>query len=212
MADDHTRDYPYYAQIDALRMLRNSNLSRHTTQICVHLDAPVCASEAGLLLKTDGLSLTLSAAAVSPANAISCSIAWGERHPSVANGIWWRHIKVSSLQIPAFLFYEWFCSQISDADFTGQSVCVCLSVRACAEGQWAPNLRSCASFLICFMCFQSSAAIYFLNLLLCLGSKLTQIHPTIYLFFCNLVFSFIICLFAIFKQVLRVKHGFCQTR
>lgn len=151
MADDHTCDYPYYAHTDALRM--SCNLGRHTTQICVHLDAPIPASEAGLLLQTDGLSLTLSTVAVSPANAISCSSAWGERHPSVANSIWWRHIKVSSLSYPACLFYEWFCSQASDAHFIGQSVCVWV----CAVGQWAPNMRSYASCLICFMCFQSFA-------------------------------------------------------
>lgn len=78
------------------------------------------------LLRTDGLSLTLSATAMSPANAISCSSAWGERHPSEANSIW--HIKVSSLSSLPFLFHEWFCSQASDAHFTGQSVCLYRSV------------------------------------------------------------------------------------
>lgn len=80
ITDDRTRDYPYHASTDALRMLCNSNLGRHITRICTHLDASVCPREAGLLLRTDGLSLTLSTVAVSPTNAISCSSAWGERH------------------------------------------------------------------------------------------------------------------------------------
>lgn len=159
MADNHILNYPYSAQIDALKMLCNSNAGRHIAQICVYLEAPICASKAGLLLRTDGLSLTLSAAAVSPANAISCSSAWGERHPSVGNSIWWRHIKVSclSLSLPP-------CSRSSSAakhqNLTSQDkVCVRQSVCACAERQWAPNLRSYASCLIPFMCFQSSAVI-----------------------------------------------------
>ncbi len=162
MAVDHTCNYPYYTHTDALWM--SCNLGRNTARICVHLDAPIPASEAGLLLRTDGLSLTLSAAAVSPANAISCSSAWGERHPSVANSIWWRHIKVSSLSSPACLFYE----QPSIRCSLHRTKCVC--VWMCAGGQWAPNLRSCASCLICFMCFQSSAVIYLLSyFLLCVG-------------------------------------------
>lgn len=91
---------PYYAHAGTLRMLCSSDLGRHTMQSRGHLHAPILASEELLPLGTDGLYLTLSAAAVSPANAISCSSAWGERHPSVANSIWRRHIKVSS---PSFL-------------------------------------------------------------------------------------------------------------
>ncbi len=89
MADDCT----CYTHRDALRTACGSNLP--STQVCVHLDGHIPAGEAGLLLWTDGLSLTLSVAAVSPADAISCYSAWGERHPSVANSIWWSHIKVS---------------------------------------------------------------------------------------------------------------------
>lgn len=47
MIDNHILNYPYLAQIDALKMLRNSNLGRHVAQICVYVEAPICASEAG---------------------------------------------------------------------------------------------------------------------------------------------------------------------
>lgn len=48
-----------------IQMFKGYRGNVHPAQIREHLDARIPAREAGLLLRTDGLSLTLSAAAVS---------------------------------------------------------------------------------------------------------------------------------------------------
>lgn len=173
-------DYPYYAHTDASKMLCNSNLDSHIMQICLHLDAPFLASEAGLLLRTDGLSLTLSAAVVSPANAISCSSAWGEQHPSVANSIWWRHIKVSSLS--SLLSCSVSSSAAKHQMLTSQDkMCMCVCVRACSSvfvrGNGHPIWDLYASCLICLMCFQSSAVSYCIYLIIIMPRVMVNSNP-----------------------------------
>lgn len=133
--DHSSRQMITHATTCTYRMLCCTNSGRHHAGMCT----VVCPLEAGLLLRTDGLSLTLSTVAVSPTNAISCSSAWGERHPSVANSIWWRHIKVSSL----FLFPSilWTLLQPSIRCSLHRMLGVCLSVCACAMGQLIPRWR-----------------------------------------------------------------------
>lgn len=73
----------------------------------------------------------------------------GELYPSVANGIWCRHIKVSSpsISLPS-------CSvsgpEAKHQMLTSQgSVCVCVCL--CCEGYWAPDLSSSVSCFINFL-------------------------------------------------------------